>query len=1273
MGIENLTEKMKQAYYQRPQGEPIEDRVAHIVARLQEDPHYAKCSEDELISIAISMYGNGIIENITTQLEGYVTATGKPMDPVWGQFTYDEILGMANDGVQVPQEFLDWANAMADTDTTAYEIEESASSDSNTASNLEVGTDDTTRMGQQRKLQKFSSKAEQQEELLREKDNELQAQSQDLESVQTDLEKNQKLTLDKINQISNEFDTLNNKVKNGETLTDEEMRRYKELGLLLNTQGEELIAQSNNVEADIEALLTQMEDVSNLVNVNKDISRTLENLSLLYSAAEGGKTHSYSYGGSNGLNTFGVMEAYSYAAQGMSVASNSGVIGVELDLNSNALQFKANANAEIANTTLTRVQSIESQGESLNPDKNTTNRIAENQANQAPAEEENTNGENTQQNINPEENNTPPAQNGAQNTEPETNTDTTLQQTLPGQDETLVLQPFETEPQTNEVPQTRTTEENIVENMFNSVQTGNVTEEAAAQVLDNIAPDNTVQANNVPQTTNTAQTGAAATVSTTEGETAVEDTTATENTTETDAAAADTPAEAQTDPEEAAIREYLTGCNTKSTEMQTITNNLTALRDQVKDIRQSRLKDTIKAKAEFDSAFSQYENLLGRIRNATEISDADQAEYERLNGILDAQTGSLSVDMQNKITVLNDFSTTVESGLTLSSENLTYADSAIEAGKAYALENNAGSQDKIRLSDGKDGIYDRLYGKEGESVGRDVIESGEALAKQTKSARRVLVFSSSLNGFASQYSSQLTDNMNENNAKVAPLAQEFQQLFAAKTAAQETPAETTAQETTAQGTEITDQTIPAENNTQIQQNEQPEAAQNNTNTATEQTPEVQNQLPETQDVQANTLAAADTQQTLPEQTTELPQQEANVTETIPEATPVGTTAEEITTNNTANQNDEITRLQLAQSGIRSITNDNTTVNNQINSLSSQAEDETAVVDNASDIAASGGTVSRSINSASEFSNSRVVSNSINNADTDVEENISTLGGITEESQEIIVDTTDSSNTINSLNTTENNTARANNEPEAPQNPTENIPQNEAQQPAETPTPAPEIADIEIRRTAANVQNDAADGLDLTSQISAAAEEAEAIADEGQVTGAAINVDDEIDTASARAKETGSEVEADSGIAELKEAESEAIATAGTDAVREIDASTAQSYMPALNTPEDGSILQNTRGTVETGVEDTMEAISEQVEEQMATQLAKSAAQKNTEDIVEDLVTEAGQQTIREYGGRLQQKDSKEDNKKKVLMQFERKKRDAIKRGIEEVKKSMNAK
>ena len=114
-------------------------------------------------------------------------------------------------------------------------------------------------------------------------------------------------------------------------------------------------------------------------------------------------------------------------------------------------------------------------------------------------------------------------------------------------------------------------------------------------------------------------------------------------------------------------------------------------------------------------------------------------------------------------------------------------------------------------------------------------------------------------------------------------------------------------------------------------------------------------------------------------------------------------------------------------------------------------------------------------------------------------------------------------------------------------------------------------------------------------------------------------------------------------------------------------------MPALNTPEDGGILQNTRGTVETGVEDTMEAISEQVEEQMATQLAKSAAQKNTEDIVEDLVTEAGQQTIREYGGRLQQKDSKEDNKKKILMQFERKKRDAIKRGIEEVKKSMNAK
>lgn len=1230
MSIESLREQLKHAYYQRPKGESLEDRVAHILDRLKEDPHYEKCSEDELLGIAASMYTNGIIENLTVQLEGYVTATGKPMDPVWGQFTYDEILGMANDGVMVPQEFLDWANAMADTDTTSYEIEESASSDSNTASNLEVGTDDTTRVGQQRKLQKFSSKAEQQEELLREKNDELQAQGQDLAVIQSDLEQNQKLTLDKINKISDEFNKLNDKVKNGEPLTDDEMRRYRELGLLLNTQGEELIAQSNNVAADIETLLTQMDDVNKLVEVNKDISRTLENLSLLYSAAEGGKTHSYSYGASNGLNTFGVMEAYSYAAQSMSIASNSGVIGVELDLNSNNLQFKANSNEEIANTTLARVQALEAQGEEINPDQNTTTRIAENQA--SPLEnEEQQDGVNDETEVRAEENNTPETEEvqtaitGA--AAPTGEQDESI---TPEQDETFAQQPDELETAGNQMQPSAQT---VAERVFNSVQTGNVTEEEAAQVVDNIQPQDDTQTNNVPQTTGVTQS--AGTAASAEGAETVGDIEAADETTEVENTASETgtTADEAMDPEEAAVREYLTGCTSKSTEMQTITDSLTGLRDQVKDLRKSRLRDTIKTAAEFNKAFDRYESLLARVRTGNEISEADQAEYERLNGVLDAQTGSLSVDMQNKINILNEFSSAVESGLLLSSENLTYANTAIEAGKAYALENNEGSQEKIKLFAGKDGLYDRLYGKEGESVGRDVIESGEALASQTKSARRLLVFSSSLNGFASQYSSQLTENMNENNAKVAPLAQEFQRIFASK-AEEENPQ-------TAAGTNTVTQegeTIP------------PEA---------ETTPAETGTTPET-------LVLGVEPEVQPEQNGEIQPDIEYAADNINVVSPAEPETDEQLPENNNNvvqspDNREV-QIRQSQAGVRSITNENTTVNAQVNGLNTQVQEETDVINTAARAESSDLTPPRSMNSASEFSRSRNAANVVDNSETDVEENIAALGDISQQSLQIAAGAVDSTAGINAFNNipaeTEPENAAATPEPEEGSQPDiQNIN-------AETP----DNTDIE-----AGLQNDIAEGIELAGQITTEAEAVDALAQEGQATGAAVDVEDEVNTTATRAMEAGSEVEADSGIAELEEAESEAVSTAGTEAVREIDASTAESSMPALNTPEDVEILQNTRGTVATGVEDVAEELSEQVEEQMADELAKSASQKNTESIVEDLVKEAGQQTIREYGGRLQQKDSKEDNKKKILMQFERKKRDAIKRGIEEVKKSMNAK
>lgn len=1312
MGIEQLTEKLKAAYYTTPADpndpgkvKSLEEKINTLVTNLKDSDKYKDCSDDDLYNIARAMIRKGIVEQVTSTITTYATADGRPIDPIWDQFTYDEILGMAEDGVYVPQEILDWANGMADTDTTSYEIETTASSDSNTVSNLELDTDDTTRVGQQKKLQKFASKAEQQEDLLQEKSNELQEQGRDLESAQSDLEDDQKLTIDKINKLSQEFKTLDRKAQGGDTLSDEELRRYKELGTILNTQGQELIAQSENVEADIRDLLTQMNEVNTIIDVNKEISRTLESLSLPFAEAEGGKRHSYSNTSGSGLNTFGMMEAYAYAAQGMGIASTSGMIGVKLNFDSEDLQIKLNSNATIAGETIKRIGTIRDSFVGV-ADASSKPNMSSNAPQEENTTEENPTDENPQTIDNEKVQDIQKAEEEG-----------VIDITNPEPEQTSVV---------NNNKNTATTQKEadvaaaVINNPEDTVVVTGAAAPAETQITNN--PDQTAQADGV-QAGTTATTAATETAPTENAE----GTTDAQGTTDTEAVqgaatddTANTDNTGEMDPEEAAVREYLTGCSSKSTELQTKTDTVAVLRDEVKGLENSRLKDTIKSTVVFNAAFKDLEKLMDKVRGGNGLTDADIAEYQRLSAILDSQDGSIAVEMQTKVNVLNEFSSSVESGLTLSNDSITYAETAAEAGRAYALEHVERQNMPTRLMLKKDGLKDLLYGKSGESVGRDVIDSAEALAGQAKIARRMFAFSSGLKNFASTYSAQLSDTMNDNNAKVSPLTQEFQQLLNAQNAKNAQNGQNGQNGLNGQADSVNGT---SNSGTKTQKGKEEKASQDDVD-------DVENKGKTAED-QAKDAKKADK-----------------------EAVDDKKKADQDIKKNTLT-------MRRTQAQIKALTTENTLANSQIVELMSQAEGEIQAIQslggNMNNNNNAQTPVTKTMNSTGAVTGGNSGTSNNSNTSIEIQGKVAMLGTIAQQSQQLGLRVTSNGRTINVL---EAKTIKADRAITRAANAKYKIAVDEQkekeQEIKDNQKLTKTISDIgkvftatklagmglmmtlwgyaaglvmftvgkygEIATYVTNAAINVAQGnlLGAAINIGAAAlsfastpptsaaategvkESAKAGAESaGEATGNAVasegaaaageNVGTNlVEGAGAEiAKDTGSEVVKDAGTEVVKDAGAEAVKDAGTEVVKDAGAevakdtgaAAAESAVPAVAQGATVDSLQEsvkaltqqvTSQAATQGIEESMKELSKKITEQMAAEFAKNAAKEQLKTVITNTVIEAGKQTLLSYGEKLQQKDSKEDTKKKVLVKFERQKRDEMRKGIEKIKKSLRA-
>ena len=668
-------------YKYLPKGEDVD--VEAIVNALKNDPDgkYATLSEGELYQ-----YAYGIISQRQANIlkYGLQAATcglnnGKPNDPMWSQYTYQEIIAMEENGVLIPDDFLDWAHAMQDADTTSYQIE-TESEDSNTFENLEYDTESKSKSDIQKKAQAFASKAEAQEALTKNEIEKAKPLSAQVETKQNDISRQQQLSLDKMEDMKSEWTALDKKFQNGEALTDVEQKRYKELGTLLNAQQNDIIAKADSLSADIDDLLMQIDKVSNLVDTNNRIGDELKDVGLRLSTFEGGEKKAYLPNNKNtGLS--GMQASFYFAAMGNNLSIETATINTRLYFDTMDVQHKLNA--DVALSEIAAKQSFEVKDVSKASEKDTS------------------------------------AQKQAQTQNPQGEEDIPLP------------------PNQSAQPQTKTEQPDAAITNGQTASTDEAQSAAGADTTSETAP------------------------STDTGET--------------------TPTTGAEDPLEAETRAYVEDCSSKNQDMLQAEEALQPIKEQVQQIKKNQKQEDAKLEKELKDALKEYNTLLKKVQSGNDLSKKEMTRFDQLGKLLSADNGKYIVQMQDKVDVLTGFSSELEKDINTTVENSQYGQQAVEKGKEYA-KSVLGDREALLntfwfTAMSKEQKYDFLYGKAGESAGRDAIDGGEILIANADASNVRLSESLPLASFATEYSGVLNEKIANTNKEVNTMNQDFDEAF----------------------------------------------------------------------------------------------------------------------------------------------------------------------------------------------------------------------------------------------------------------------------------------------------------------------------------------------------------------------------------------------------------------------------------------------------------------------------------------------------------------
>lgn len=700
-------------------------RTENIVADLKKDERFKNFTEDQLYEYAYGIQSKKSVAIHAATMHGYFDHS-RPNDPLWNQYTYDEILGMAEEGVVVPDEVLSWAYAMQDANSADYQIENNATDDVSTVENLDGETKTPSQASAQKRSQAFSSKSEVQQELLENKVNETNTKIQQLTDSQEGFVSTQRKAIEEQESLIQEWNRLDAKAREG-SISSTEMTRYKEISGKIAGNNTDFSQQLNSLNSELQDLLSDMDNISVLIDINEKLGRELEDSSISMAAYEGSKKRGY-LGTKKETGIAGSTDTMRAQAIGGDIAVGSAIKGTQLNSATNDIKniFTLNANHTEQITQQVDFAKTLSQANPLN--------ISVVQP-ETPADEEN--------NITPED---------VEQTE-ETNVE-----------DSPVITPEKPAEETEE-PSDANPQEAIGE----TENSPEITAQEPAAQTESLAAVKTQEPN--PETIRTTAVTEPEPVTETVEPSNVEDS--------EPAADLQEPAEVTSDAIQdtavQAVQSAVNNCIEQQSQIELANSEVVNFTQQVNELRDNKFIDDMKLNVTLEANLKEYQQLAEKVQSGSEFSNADIVRINQLEAFLDTNNGEFVNTLQAKLNTLNAYGAAVENLSSLADNGRIYGQQAVEQGKAYA-ESEMGDKTEMKHKSNyillsKEKRYDLLYGKSGESIGRDLIDSGESLINASVKTLAVQnnIINKAVSNFVAQYSENINGRITGAAAAFAPL------------------------------------------------------------------------------------------------------------------------------------------------------------------------------------------------------------------------------------------------------------------------------------------------------------------------------------------------------------------------------------------------------------------------------------------------------------------------------------------------------------------------
>lgn len=240
------------------------------IDELKNNPDFADWPDEYIEDYAQSLIMKSNTSINLLNLDASFKKLGKPLDPEWSQYSYEEILQMEDNGVNVPEEFLEWAHSMQSTNTVEYELDTGDVNDINDSEGLSADIGDAGNMGKKNVIKVFNKQVAAQEEILKQCTQEFEQYSSKLDGVTEEAQSIQNNTLKKVQEMMSEWEALDTKAKKGEQLTENEKSRYGQLGVLMSNEVQNSLVQIDNFTSDFDQISKLMKSASKEAKVAQD-------------------------------------------------------------------------------------------------------------------------------------------------------------------------------------------------------------------------------------------------------------------------------------------------------------------------------------------------------------------------------------------------------------------------------------------------------------------------------------------------------------------------------------------------------------------------------------------------------------------------------------------------------------------------------------------------------------------------------------------------------------------------------------------------------------------------------------------------------------------------------------------------------------------------------------------------------------------------------------------------------------------------------------------